>query len=72
MHRFTSRFDKDSNSFVIIDKRDILQPKPEPVVWAVFPIYDTPKGRDRADKRSRFVTGLLNGIRDHSEQVDIA
>lgn len=71
--RFTSNIDTDSNSFVLIDRGDILQPKPAPVVWAVFPIYDnTPNGKTEASARCRFVTGLLNGLRDRSDQVEIS
>jgi hypothetical protein len=72
MHRFTSTEDTNSHSFVIYDRGDTLQPKTEPDVWAIFPVYDRPGGRELAEKRCLFLTGVLNGIRQVSEQVDVA
>lgn len=56
------------STFVLWDMGDILHKKtPEP--WLCHTYWDA-ASREKADKRLRFITGLLNNSRQPSEVID--
>lgn len=71
--RFACVEHPQDNSYHLVDKGDVLSPRPDgPETWAVF-LYS---GEDRKSKalaagRCRFIAGILNGVREPSEVIDV-
>jgi hypothetical protein len=56
--------------FAIWDMGDILNPKTTPEIWVGYEYWDQ-ESRDKTEKRIRFLVGVLNGLRELSELVEI-
>lgn len=71
---FTSRFkviDYQQDQIIMLwDMGDILVPKKAPEVWCGYEYWDT-ESQQAANKRLRFLCGLLNGVRERGDLLEL-
>lgn len=70
-HRFSAVEHPEEANYYLIDRGNPLHPD-DPKTWAVFP-YDREdrKSKAVASSRVRLIAGILNGVREPSEVIDV-